>query len=183
MIAVAVIAALMGNAAWLAIVAYNAVEGWTSRRRVERLSRGLLLQVVRPRLKQLEVVGLLLYAGVLMASIAYLALKMPPTAASTPVSSLANKAIDTVFLYASIVLWLDWPCFRWTRLEVRECGLVYGSDFWTWENIREWGWKGGGDTLRLKVPHRIMWFGIARGDKGPIQEILEQRLGLVRGPS
>jgi hypothetical protein len=194
MIAVAVIAALMGGVTWAVIVAMIiAVQVWTSRRRAERLGGDLLLQVVRPWLKQLEKVGLLIYPVVLIASLAYLALKMPPTLAHTPASYLMNKAVEAVLPHACVVLLLYWPCFRWTRLEFRKCGVVYDCNFWSWESIREWGWKGRGDILRMKVPYHnmwhglaqsdLMWYGIAPGDKEPVQEILEQHLGLARIPT
>ena len=58
--------------------------------------------------------------------------------------------------------------------------MIYDSEWWPWECIREWGWKDGGYTLRLKVPYNIKWYGIAPGDKDSVQAILEQRLGVVK---
>lgn len=183
MIAVAVMAAFLGNATWLAAVAINVALGWRSRRRVELLGGNPLLQVTRPWQKKLEISGLVLYATVVIASLGYLVLEENFTAPDTYGSYHLNRSIDTLLFSACIVLLLYWPCFRWTRLEFRDHGVVYDSDFWPWESIRDWSWDSGGYTLRLKVPYRILWYGIAQGDKRAVQEILERRLGVVSGRS
>jgi hypothetical protein len=183
MIAVAILALLMGGAIWLAAVTINTIQAWVSCRRAERLAGAVLLQVVRPWLKQLATVDFLLYAVVFIASGASAATDMRATAASLPASHLVNGAADILLLLACIGLLLYWPFFRWTRLEFRERGVIYQSGLWPWESIREWGWKDGGYTLRLKVPYDIMWYRIAQGDKESVQAILEQHLGLVKNLS
>jgi hypothetical protein len=176
-IAVALIAAAMGNAAWLAAVVMNITRGWRSRRRVERLGGNLLLRVVRPWLKRLETIALLLYPVILTASVADFALAMPVTAAVTPASY--RVAVSSVLVCACII-GSSWPFFRWRRLEFHENGLVYESDFWPWDEVREWRWEDEGRTLRLIFPGRIVWCGIAQGDNEPVQAILEPRVRLVR---
>jgi hypothetical protein len=183
MIAVAILALLMGPATWLTAVIFTSIQAWVSRRRIERLGGPLRLQVVQPWPKQLQTVNFVLYAVVLMASLGYFVLNIHATAAGSPGSYLVNWAFDTLLFCAWIGLLLYWRCFRWTRLEFRERGVIYESELWPWESVREWGWKDGGYTLRLRVPYRIMLYVIAQGDKESVQAILEQRLGLVTNRS
>jgi hypothetical protein len=174
-LAVAILALLLGGAALLAMVVISALQLWLSRRRVERLGGTLLLQVVRPRRKQLEAIGFVLYAVVL---IGYFVLAVLPAAASRLDSDVAFQT----WLLGGCFGLLCWSLIRWTRLEFREGGVIYGSELWTWESIRGWDWKGGGCTLRLKVPHRMMWYGIAESDKASVQAILEERHGRLENP-
>ena len=183
MIAVAFLALLMAPRIAPAMMIWTAIQAWVSRRKAERLGGALLVQVVRPWLKQLESVSIVLYAAVLMASLGYVALNMRATAASSPALYLANGDVDALLLCACIGLLLYWPCFRWPRLEFRERGVIYQSEWWPWERTREWGWKDGGYTLTLKGHYRIIWYRIAQGDKESVQAILEQRLGLVKNRS
>jgi hypothetical protein len=62
MIAVALVAVVMGHALGLGIVAINVVQGWKAHRRVERLGGNLLIRVVRPWLKRLDEIGPVLQA-------------------------------------------------------------------------------------------------------------------------
>ena len=176
---VLIIALLMGRAPALASMAINVLLAWRSRRRVERLGGALLLQVVRPWLKRVEAVWFVPYATVLMASLGCIELATRLDAASTPASDSAFQ----LWLLSACMSLLFWLFLRWERLEFREGGVMYGTELWPWESIREWRWKDGGYTLRLKVPYRILWYRIAQGDKASVQAILEKRLGLVRNPS
>jgi hypothetical protein len=177
MIAVAILALLMGGgiAGFMVIPAGQA---WLSRRRGERLGGRLLLRVIRPWLRQLEAVVLVLYAFVLMALLGFLLRDVATTWGRTSASEVVNNAFP-IFLTCTCIGLLYLPCFRWARLELREHGVIYECQFWQWESIREWNWKDGGDTLRLKVPHRIMWYAIDRKDKESVQAILEQHFGFV----
>jgi hypothetical protein len=60
---------------------------------------------------------------------------------------------------------------------------ILESGLWPLESSREWGWKDGGCTLRLKVPYNIMWYRIAQGDTESVQAILEQHIGVVKNLS
>jgi hypothetical protein len=75
------------------------------------------------------------------------------------------------------------PRVRFTLGQMMIAVAILESELWPWESIREWGWKDGGFTLRLKVPYNIMWYRIAQSDKESVQAILEQHVGLVKNLS
>ena len=120
MIAVAIFAGLMAPATWLSMAMITTIQAGIFRRRAEHLGGPVVLQVVRPAVKQLVTFGFLLYAVALMALLGYLVLDMRTTAAGSPASYLVNEAVDILLPCACFGVSLYWACVRSMRLEFRE---------------------------------------------------------------
>ena len=147
---------------------------WHSRRRVEELAGGLLLKVVRPSLKRLELAGVVLFTIFVAASLAALV-----HIAKSDGLRLSSREVLTeggILMYLCIWLNIYW-CFRRTFLQFRERGLVCGIGFWPWESVRQWGWTDSDRVIRLKLPGLINSYSVAKQDKDAIQAILDKHLG------
>jgi hypothetical protein len=173
MIVIALLALFMRGGFALVYSMILTVSWLFHRTRVEKLGGILVLQVVRPRLKRVETAFVSLYAVLVAISIFYLALIALPAGEVVSLS----EVLLILFTWVSL---LYWPCFKWRRVEFRERGLVCGHDFWPWEGIREWAWRDGGYSLRLRLPYCINTYGIASEDKNAIQATLEEHLGTMK---
>ena len=139
------------------------------RRRAVNQGGPLLLRALRPRVRLWSSV---FFAFFCLALIVQWSVLLTGT---VPVTELAPAVINTII--PLLVLLLHGMGLNGSYLEMRENGIVFGLEFWSWGNIRGYNWIDAAPTLRLRLAgHGIADHRIAASQKDAMDHLLREKV-------
>ncbi len=163
MVAVAAVALVLGAGVAFLPMIFPVCHCWVVRWQHLRQAGSRQYTAVRPRAQRWERVLALACGLLLIVPMSHrVAINSPAPGRACTTTDVVMNLVDVWILGTCGALVCMYPCLRPTYLEFREHGLLWSTNFYSWDRIRGWEWVDEPFVLRVKVPNHIAAFRLTQ---------------------